>query len=1063
MDETILEENLLLAILAFQDELITRDQFHQICSEWAPESHQSLAQILTERKLLTDEQESELLRRVERRIARHGDVRKTLDATLSMCPITEVLSDVKSPLLRSTLSHWHGPLGRVLSESVDVGSHSATRYTLTRLHGEGGLGKVWVARDCNLNRDVALKEVKAERSEDESTVRRFLREAQITGQLEHPNIVPVYELGRRSEDGHPYYTMRLVRGRTLRKAIQEYHQNRRARQSIDPIEFQRLLNIFVSICHALGYAHSRGVIHRDLKPDNIVLGDFGEVIVLDWGLAKYIGSVDEKPEDTGPSAVTLSDESTADITVGQLGTPAYMAPEQAEARNDLIDHLTDIYGLGAILYEILTGSPPVTGETLSEVFSTLIYRDIPGPRSLEPSVPAALDAVCCKAMARRKEFRYPRADDLADEISRWIAGEPVHAYRDPIPVRMARWGRRHKSVVVGGLVMLIASVIGLSVHNVIIARLRDIAVASEMEAKEQRSVAQEHQKLAELNFSRARDAVEQMLTEVGTVDLVDIPQMESVRGRLLEKAQRFYLEFLEQRRTDTSVQSDVARGHWRLGDIEELLGDYEGSEKSYRKSIAMLKAATPSREAEIVRARALQGLGILLRKSNRFREAESTFREALDILERLVSGDQASGDEVQALAQTRYHLGALLAKIGGQGQKDEEAYREAVRVQEVLIVEARDRPEQRRELARYLNNLGILLRDRSRFMEAEQAFHEAQAIMEGLGSTSTHASPGDLWQLAQIFNNMSVLLKETSRRSDAKVACQKARGIQADLVVEFPHVPVYRSGLAATLNNLALLLRGENARDEADRSIQQALELLEKLVAEVPGVPDYRYKQASTKLNQGTLLAVEAPLRADRAFRDALRDFEEIASKYPSVPEYQFALGNALFCLGDLQARQGHFRQARQYIEDAIIQQRKAIEANPRNLNYLNAICLCYQDYFEILAHDSAHREIARRADELIDTAPDLPNAYLIVASNLAQNVSVASRDTSLSETTRTRAQQEYADRAVSILRRAFEKRLILDPRELRHPSLEPIRQRKDFQKLIKEMEDSYRPVRVNT
>ncbi len=162
------------------------------------------------------------------------------------------------------------------------------RYTLIREVGEGGLGKVWLAHDNDLAREVAIKEIKPG-TESSQAARRLIREAQITGQLQHPNIVPVYEVHR---GGRPFYAMKLVNGETLSEAIQRHHAQRRAGQA-DPLSLPRLLNAFVSICEALAYAHSRGVIHRDLKPQNIVLGEYGEVIVLDWGLAKVIGEPDE--------------------------------------------------------------------------------------------------------------------------------------------------------------------------------------------------------------------------------------------------------------------------------------------------------------------------------------------------------------------------------------------------------------------------------------------------------------------------------------------------------------------------------------------------------------------------------------------------------------------------------------------------------------------------------------------------------------------------------------------------------------------------------------------------
>ena len=226
-----------------------------------------------------------------------------------------------------------------------------------------------------------------------------MKEAQITGQLEHPNIVPVYELARRKEDDQPFYTMRFLRGQTLRDAIAEFHR-RRGGKPADRLELQRqLLEPFVKVCQAVAYAHSRWVIHRDLKPENVVLGGYGEVVVLDWGLAKVVGQPDETAERPASPASRFPPRPRPSRRIGQVGTPAYMAPEQVAADNDLIDTRTDVYGLGAILFEILTGQPPVTGSTLVEVFSKIRAGNLPKAREIEPTVPRALEAICCKAMA----------------------------------------------------------------------------------------------------------------------------------------------------------------------------------------------------------------------------------------------------------------------------------------------------------------------------------------------------------------------------------------------------------------------------------------------------------------------------------------------------------------------------------------------------------------------------------------------------------------------------------------------------------------------------------------
>jgi PAS domain S-box-containing protein len=291
-----------------------------------------------------------------------------------------------------------------------------TRYGFTSIHAIGGIGRVWLARDHQLDRDVAIKELLPENAGDARTVARFLREARLTGQLEHPGIVPVYEVG--GPERRPFYVMRFVRGRTLSDAVHSYHVNRLNRRE-DPLEFIALLTAFAAVCNAVAYAHSRHVLHRDLKGDNVILGDFGEVIVLDWGLAKLVGQPDEsesRPVQTAPQSAQ-----DAGLTVqGEvMGTPGYMAPEQAAGRLNEIDQRTDVFGLGAIFYEILTGRPPFVGRDTLEVLQQAVRGEPALPRELWPEVPAALEEICLKAMAKDPLQRYFSASGLAQEVQRW--------------------------------------------------------------------------------------------------------------------------------------------------------------------------------------------------------------------------------------------------------------------------------------------------------------------------------------------------------------------------------------------------------------------------------------------------------------------------------------------------------------------------------------------------------------------------------------------------------------------------------------------------------------------
>jgi PAS domain S-box-containing protein len=292
------------------------------------------------------------------------------------------------------------------------------RYAFMSLHASGGIGRVWLARDRHLEREVAIKELLPENTNNTSVTARFIREARLTGQLEHPGIVPVYELITDASAHRTFYSMRFVRGRTLTDAIRDYHA-KKAEGRAEPLDFVALLTAFVTICNTIAYAHSRGVLHRDLKGANAILGDFGEVIVLDWGLAKHVGRPDEAS--AAPFHVAFDETQDAGLTVeGEvMGTPAYMAPEQAEGRLDQIDQRTDIYGLGAILYEILTGRPPFVGSNTFDVLKKAIQGKPPAPGEIVPDVPPGLESACLKALAKDPDKRYASAADLGQEVQRW--------------------------------------------------------------------------------------------------------------------------------------------------------------------------------------------------------------------------------------------------------------------------------------------------------------------------------------------------------------------------------------------------------------------------------------------------------------------------------------------------------------------------------------------------------------------------------------------------------------------------------------------------------------------
>ncbi|MFO0841905.1 MAG: protein kinase [Gemmataceae bacterium] len=487
--------------------------------------------------------------------ARPGDesvVREALAGTAA----AEALGDtIDGPL---------APPRTARSEPTGDDSPLVGRYRLIRFHARGGLGEVHVAEDAELSREVALKRMQAEHAADPERVSRFVLEGEVTGGLEHPGVVPVYGRGNQA-DGRPYYTMRFVRGDTLAATIAGFHADAPAR--FDSMAFRQLLGRFVAVCQAVAYAHSRGVLHRDLKPSNVMIGPFGETLVLDWGLAKVIGSADGAE---GPLRLTGPDPAA---TLGAVGTPAYMSPEQAACRAGELGPATDVYGLGATLYEMLTGAAPFKGNLL-EVLTGVVAGSWTPPAQANRAVPPPLDAVCRKAMALRPADRYGSPLELAKDLEAWLADEPVAAYPEPWGARLRRWARKRPGQVSGAVVLLMAAVVGLTLGTFLLERSK---------------------RKAEDSYLIAKEGVHRFLDKVSEDVLLEEPATRPLRYSLLVDAAYVYEGFNMIRPDDPDVRQQLA-------EVFRLRGGLAGEAGRLPEARACLARAVESYE-ELCRAR----------------------------------------------------------------------------------------------------------------------------------------------------------------------------------------------------------------------------------------------------------------------------------------------------------------------------------------------------------------------------------------------------------------------------------------------------------------------------
>ncbi len=396
------------------------------------------------------------------------------------------------------------------------------RYKLGDEIGRGGMGRVVEAYDTHLGRTVALKEVLQTASA--SLAKRFQREVKITARLEHASIVPLYDAGV-MVDGRPYYVMRRVSGRPLDELIMRA-KNLEERLALLP-------NVLAAI-DAIGHAHRRGVIHRDLKPANILVGDLGETVVIDWGLAKVIGEDEPPPASFEPYVPSAAD--SLKTQVGSVfGTPGFMSPEQA--RGDDLDPRSDVYALGATLYQLMAGRPPVAGTSATEVIASTMNKRIVPLTKAAPSAPAELATIIDKALSFEAGARYADAGALGEDVRRFLTGQLVAAHRYTRRQRIARFAKRHRAALsVAALAMTAVAVLSwISVHRIL--KERDAATTARGEAERARAIAdtsaeQARQRADQLLLAHARGLLDSSPTEA----IAALKRIESTSPQTLDTA-----------------------------------------------------------------------------------------------------------------------------------------------------------------------------------------------------------------------------------------------------------------------------------------------------------------------------------------------------------------------------------------------------------------------------------------------------------------------------------------------------------------------------------------------
>jgi serine/threonine protein kinase/tetratricopeptide (TPR) repeat protein len=717
------DRNLLFGILALQNNFVSRDGLVEALNAWVLARHRPLADLLMERGGLGQEERALLEALVDRQLARHqGDAERSLRELELSSSAHRALAAVHDADVQPSLSRVGSlsPSDRTVDRVSRPGAEEL-RYRVLRPHAIGGLGEVFVAEDLELHREVALKEIQERHAADAGSRGRFLLEAEITGRLEHPGIVPVYGLGC-YEDGRPFYAMRFIKGDNLNSAIERFHASR---AGFAGVEFRQLLRRFLDICNSVAYAHSRGVLHRDLKPGNVMLGEFGETLLVDWGLAKVVGRGEPKG---GESTLRPSPGSDVFQTAAgsAIGTPGFMSPEQAEGRLEALGPATDVYSLGATLYCLLAGRGPVQGGDVAAALEKVRRGDIPPASQVRANVPKALAAICVKAMALVPGERYASALTLAQDLEHWLADEPVAAYPDPLPARAGRWARKHRTLVTTAataMLLALASasaglfVVGglngrLEAANGELTRSNAALEAARAEADEKRREAERERNVA----VAVSDFLQKDL--LGQADIGNQPLLGEKAERdpnitvaqLLDRASEAVEgKFAGQPETEAAIRLTI-------GDAYYAMGKHELAQPQLERSLALREEKLGADHPDTLTSK--NNLAVLYHALEKYDQAESLFLEVLRLSEKRLGADHPD------TLRSKNNL-AVLYKDQGKYDRAEALHLEVLRLSEERL--GADHPL---TLASK-NNLSALYHARGKHGQAEPLLLEVLRLREG--------------------------------------------------------------------------------------------------------------------------------------------------------------------------------------------------------------------------------------------------------------------------------------------------------------------------------------------
>ncbi len=721
------------------------------------------------------------------------------------------------------------------------------------------MGVVYKARQISLNRPVALKMLQAGILATEDDLRRFQNEAESVAMLDHPHIVPILEVGQFDEKR--YFSMKLIGGPSLDRRIGQF--------TADPKAAARLVR---TVAEAVHHAHQRGILHRDLKPGNVILDERGEPHVTDFGLAKRVQADSEL---TQSGAI--------------LGTPAYMAPEQASGKRGMVTTATDIYGLGAILYALLTGRAPFGGESPVETLEQVRERKPESPSRLNPRVPRDLETITLKCLEKEPTRRYASAQALADDLRRYVSGESILARPVWLATRGWMWCKRKPALAGLAASLILALLIVLAIEG---ARRRETELRKE----------------AESNFKMARSAVDDYLTSVSENTLLkeqDSVDIRGLRKELLNNALKYYERFVNERSNDPALREQLANAYVRVGEITQEIDSHQRAIEAFRKAQSiwesLVKANPDNEELSLQLAHCRLAVGRQQKLLGDLHAAMTSFIAARSILEKLTSLKPQEESYQASLADCYSEIGITQVHLES-GDSALAILEKAKKIQQMLIGRSPTDQTYKKRMAEIINALGFVYYKTLDYTDASRCFEEVQQICQSLlseiGDGPKPVRLLDLMAIAQY--NMALIHVENKQFDKALELFEKSLEYRAALVAAHQSVTGFQESLGMGYCEFALLQHNAGHDEKAFATLSKSIAILDKLVESEPGQAAYHAELGRSWSARGYLRdELRENDQAIPAFEKAIKELRTAIARSPDDNAYKASLSLSLENLGE--------------------------------------------------------------------------------------------------------------------------------------------------------------------